>query len=206
MRRSFCIFNVDQIDGLEVPKPAVIEKPEGELLRRIRSLAEAYRSTGIRYEHGGQQAMYVPGPDVVRMPPYEQFYTEGGYVATLAHELVHSTGHSSRLDRFTQNDEMFPDGLKARAFEELVAEIGSAFLGADLGVDGEYENHASYLESWLTVLRSDKNFIFRAASQGAKAHSYLAQFLVSQEGETDNQMVAPVSDYSSLSIEVSSVV
>jgi antirestriction protein ArdC len=95
------------------------------------------------------------------MPDFERFETAGGYVATLAHELCHWTGHKSRLARkFTGQF-----GSKDYAAEELVAEIGAAFIGAQLGILGDHiDSHAAYIGSWLQALRNDKRAIFKAAS------------------------------------------
>ncbi|MFB9223649.1 zincin-like metallopeptidase domain-containing protein [Paracoccus cavernae] len=91
-----------------------------------------------------------------------------GYFSTLAHEATHATGHSSRLDRFTR----FAD-RKALAFEELVAELGNAFLCARLGLVPDFDQSAAYLQSWLRALADDKRLIFRAASEAQKAADFL---------------------------------
>ena len=114
----------------------------------------------IRETQDGR-AYYSPGADFVHMPALELFHTTGAYLATLAHELTHWTGHESRLNRSQLN----AFGSKDYAFEELVAEIGAAFVGARLGIVGEHlDNHAAYLASWLKALRDDNRAIFKAAA------------------------------------------
>lgn len=162
MLRGYTVFNVDQIDGLPARflPAAAAPLPYGPKQRA--ELAEAaLRSSGADIRESGDQAFYVPSQDYVNMPTFDRFHTAGGYLATLAHELCHWTGHSSRLDRAQLN----AFGSKDYAFEELVAEIGAAFVGARLGIVGDHiDNHAAYLAHWLTALRSDKKMIFKAAS------------------------------------------
>ncbi|PTR07880.1 MULTISPECIES: ArdC family protein [unclassified Novosphingobium] len=165
--RSYTVFNVAQIDNLpERYRPAApIAAAPASLpgLRNERDLAAetALRSCGATIIEGGDRAFYAPGPDTVQMPDFERFHSAGGYLATLAHELCHWTGHKSRLGRnFTGQF-----GSKDYAAEELVAEIGAAFVGAQLGILGEHiDNHAAYIGSWLKALRNDKRAIFKAAS------------------------------------------
>lgn len=160
MLRTYCVFNADQIEGLpERFYPAPVEIVAG--IDRDREAEAALRSCGAEIREGGDRAFYSPGQDVVVMPDFHRFTATGGYLATLAHELCHWTGHASRLDRAQRNR----FGSKDYAFEELVAEIGAAFVGARLGIVGDHiDNHAAYVGSWLKALKDDKRAIFRAAS------------------------------------------
>jgi len=160
MLRTYCVFNADQVDGLpERFRPAPIELVGG--LERDQASEAALRSCGAEIREGGDKAFYSPGQDVVVMPEFDRFATVGGFLATLAHELCHWTGHPSREDRALRNS----FGSKDYAFEELVAEIGAAFVGSRLGIVGDHiDNHAAYLASWLKALKNDKRMIFRAAS------------------------------------------
>ncbi len=164
MLRSFRVFNADQCDGLPDrfhPAAAIVDPK----VRDDRAEA-ALRSSGATINEGGAQAFYAPGRDAVQMPPFATFATVGGFLSTLAHELTHWTGHSSRLDRLKAT----PFGTPDYAREELVAEIGAAFICARLGVAGEHiDNHAAYLASWLKALRGDKKLIFKAAAQAQTA-------------------------------------
>ena len=111
---------------------------------------------------------YAPGGDYIQVPPRTTFVDAAGYFATTLHELVHWTGHASRLDR--QLSSRFRD--EAYAAEELIAEMGSAFLCAHCRVDGQLQ-HASYIGTWLRVLRNDKRAIFVASARAQAAADYL---------------------------------
>jgi len=111
------------------------------------------------------------------MPPFECFRDAESHAATLAHELTHWTRHASRLDRDLGRKRFGDDGY---AIEELVAELGSAFLCADLRITPEVrEDHASYIECWLKVLKGDKRAIFSAASHASKAVEFLHELQTS---------------------------
>ena len=112
------------------------------------------------------RAFYRRSDDFVQVPDFDRFHTASGFLATLAHELCHWTGAPHRLDR--TKGKAFGDA--DYAFEELVAELGAAFVGARLGIVGEHiDNHAAYLGAWLTALKNDKRAIFRAASLAQSA-------------------------------------
>lgn len=180
MLRTYTVFNSDQIDDLPekyaTPAPIVAAGPSME---RDRAAEEALRSCGAEIIEAGSRAFYTPATDVVTMPDFERFASSSGYLATLAHELCHWTGHKTRLDRFGKNDRT------SYAFEELVAELGAAFIGSRLGIVGEHiDNHSAYLAGWLKVLRDDKRAIFRAASLAqAAADMVLAQAAPIEERE-----------------------
>ena len=166
--KAYTVFNVAQIEGLKTaevaPLPAV-EKPQ------LIETAEAFiAGTGAVIRHGGNRAFYAPGSDHIQLPPVQAFRDVESYTATKAHELIHWTGHASRTAR--EFGKRFGD--QAYAVEELVAELGAAFLCADLGVTPEIrEDHAAYLAHWLQVLKADKRAIFTAASQAQKAADFL---------------------------------
>jgi antirestriction protein ArdC len=167
--KGYTVFNVEQIDGLperfRAPAPAL---PAG--LERIERAEAFAASTGAVIRHGGNRAFFSPSGDFVQMPPFQAFRDAESYYAVLAHELTHWTGHKSRLDRTF--GKRFGD--KAYAFEELVAELGSAFLAADLALTPEPRpDHAGYLANWLEVLKADKRAIFTAASHAQRAADFL---------------------------------
>ena len=118
---------------------------------------------------GGDRAVYAPSLDVIGMPPAAAFRTPESYAATLLHELGHASGHKSRLDR----DLSGRFGHHAYAFEELIAELTSSFIGSALALPCEIENHASYLQSWLGVLKADKRAVFKAAAAAQKAADWI---------------------------------
>lgn len=168
--KGYTVFNVEQIDGLPerfYGKPA----PRLEPLPRIAHAERFFASTGADIRHGGGRAYYAIGSDHIQMPPFEAFRDAESYYATLAHEGTHWTRHASRLDR-SFGQKRFGDG--GYAMEELVAELGAAFLCAGLELTPELRaDHASYLDHWLKVLKADKRAIFTAASHAQRAADYL---------------------------------
>lgn len=170
--KGYTIFNAEQIDGLperfRAPAPAL---PAG--LERIERAEAFAAATGAVVRHGGNRAFYSPSGDFVQMPPLQAFRDAESYYGVLAHELTHWTGHQSRLARAF--GKRFGD--KAYAFEELIAELGSAFLSADLALTPEPRtDHADYLANWLDVLKADKRAIFTAASHAQRAADFLSGF------------------------------
>ena len=124
--------------------------------------------SGAVIHHGGDQAYYRPGDDTIQLPNPGQFTNATRYYNVALHEVCHWTGHASRCNRPLTGR----INLDAYAFEELVAEMGSAFLSSHCGLPGEL-HHASYIEHWLQALRSDKRLVFTAASLAQKAADYL---------------------------------
>lgn len=168
--KGYTVFNVEQIEGLPAHYYAKPENPL-PLSERIESADRFITATGAAIHHGGNQAFYAPGRDIVQMPPFEAFRDKESYYATALHELTHWTNHKSRLDR-SFDAKRFGDHGYAR--EELVAELGSAFLCADLGITPEVrDDHAAYLGSWLKVLQQDKRAIFSAAAHAQRAADFL---------------------------------
>ena len=134
-------------------------------------LDDFFRHIGVDLRHGGSRAFYRVDADFVQMPAFDDFHTGESYYATLAHEVTHWTRHPTRLDRDMGRKSWGDAGY---AMEELVAEMGAAFLCADLGITAETrEDHASYIASWLEVLKGDKKAIFTAASKASQAAEYL---------------------------------
>jgi antirestriction protein ArdC len=168
--KGYTVFNVEQIDGLPehyYAKPA----PRIDTIARIDRVEGFFAGTGAAIRHGGTMAYYNVSQDFVQMPPFECFRDAEGYYATLAHETTHWTRHQSRLDRDFGRKRFGDEGY---AMEELVAELGSAFLSADLDLTPEMrEDHASYIASWIKVLKDDKRAIFTAASHAQRAADFL---------------------------------
>lgn len=172
MARASHVFNAAQVDGYALP-----EAPEslGPVERIAR--ADAFVSaTGARVGHGGERAFYAPSTDHIQMPD-EGLFTgtqtmsrSEGYYATLVHELIHWSGAKHRLDR--EMGKRFGD--RAYAAEELVAEVGAAFLCAELGITQDVRaDHAQYLANWLELLKDDSKAIFAAAARASEAARYL---------------------------------
>ncbi|WP_108610713.1 zincin-like metallopeptidase domain-containing protein [Aminobacter sp. MSH1] len=170
--KTYTVFNTEQIDGLpdrfHVQPQAVADPVE-----RIEHADRFFASTGAVIRHGGSAAFYSPSTDMIQMPPFASFRDAASYVAVLSHETVHWTADSRRVGRDLSR---YAKDRTERAREECVAELGSCFLCADLGIAPELEprpDHASYLASWLTLLKSDKRAIFSAAAHAQRAVTYL---------------------------------
>lgn len=163
--RSFTVFNACQVDGLPgrfFPEP----RPLPSSTERDQNLDRFFAAIPARVWHHGAEAFYSPETDQVTMPHPGLFRDRDHYRATLAHELSHWTGHESRLAR--QLEGRF--GSEAYAMEELVAELSSAFLGAELVLPVEHlDHHASYLASWLRVLKADSRAILTVAAKAEEA-------------------------------------
>lgn len=168
--KGYTVFNVEQIEGLP-PHFHAVAAPQLDPAQRIEAADLFFANTGADIRHGGNQAYYAQTTDHVQMPPFESFRDAESYCATLAHEVAHWTKHPARLDRDFGRKRFGDEGY---AREELVAEIGAAFLACDLGITPEpREDHASYLDHWLKVLREDKRAIFQAAAYAQKAVDFL---------------------------------
>jgi antirestriction protein ArdC len=164
--KGYTVFNVEQIDGLP-PQFYAKAEPRLDPVNRIDRAEAFFAAAGASIRHGGNMAYYSVAEDRVQMPPFETFRDAESYYATLAHEVTHWTRHPSRLDRDFGRKTWGDEGY---AMEELVAELGSAFLSADLDLALEPRgDHAAYIESWLRVLKSDKRAIFSAASHAQRA-------------------------------------
>ena len=168
--KSYTVFNAEQVDGLPAHFYAV-QAPALDPVARNARAESFFAATGAEIRHGGNQAFYTAGADRVQMPAFETFRDAESYYATLAHELTHWTKHPRRLDRDFGRKSWGDEGY---AMEELVAELGAAFLSADLELTPEPRpDHAAYIASWLKVLKSDKRAIFSAAAHAQRAADYL---------------------------------
>ena len=184
MLKTYCVFNADQVEGVDHLRIG----HDNEISKQGDSFDEAEAAlvaTNADIRFGGSQACYSLTGDFILMPHREQF-SGGEFVETLAHELVHWTEHPTRLDwdRSTK-------GQHAYALGELIAEIGACYLCGELGVPTaeRLDNHAAYLKSWLTVMRQDAGFVFRATSQASKATDFVLSFSRVQEPAPDTEAV-----------------
>jgi len=168
--KGYTVFNVEQIEGL----PEIYyAKPEPKMTgpERIAHSEQFFANTGADIRYRGTRAFYAIEPNYIAMPPIEAFTDAESFYATLAHETTHWTRHASRLERDFGRKTWGDEGY---AREELVAELGSAFLCSDLELMPEVrDDHASYIASWLEVLKNDKRAIFQAASYAQRAVDYL---------------------------------
>ncbi|MEO0032465.1 MAG: hypothetical protein RIS94_2223 [Pseudomonadota bacterium] len=170
--KAYAVFNADQVEGLPGrfhPTPPVMDaqvEPEG----RHAELDVFFAAIPAALRHHGDEAYYEPVIDRVTMPAPALFTGYDHYYATLAHELSHWSGHPTRLDR----DLKGRFGTSAYAAEELIAELSSAMLGAELGLPvAHLDNHASYIDHWLTLLRKDERAILTAAARAEEASALL---------------------------------
>jgi antirestriction protein ArdC len=163
--KRFTVFHVDQCEGLPAMDAVAAPAADHELIAAAQGVI---RASGADVRIGGDKAYYAPEPDFIAVPAPEAFFDLVNWNRTALHELTHWTGHSSRLDRKMLNK----FGSKCYAREELVAEMGSAFLCASLGIVPSVR-HSDYIGNWLTVLREDNRAVFRAASAATKACDFL---------------------------------
>ena len=171
--KSFRVFNVDQIDGIEAPAP----EPRPAFVA-IEDAERILAASPAPIHMGGTQAFYRPATDTIHLPPREAFINPEAFYSTALHEICHSSGHKSRLNR----DFSGRFGTEAYAFEELIAELGSAFLNADLGIIAStLQDHADYLVSWVKILKENKKAILTAAAQASKAHAFIKGLIAGQE-------------------------
>lgn len=175
--KAYTVFNIDEIEDLPVafrPEPPPPAQPE----RRVAAVQAFFDALGADIRYGGGQAYYALDGDYVRVPSEAAFPDIDDFYATLAHECVHWTRHPTRLDRDFGRKRWGDDGY---AREELVAELGAAFLCADLALElTPRPDHASYIESWLTVHKDDRRLIFTAAAHAQRAADFLHRRQVSE--------------------------
>ena len=169
LQRTFTVFHASQIEGIPDYVP-----PEINIIEAHEKAEKIIANSGAKIVFGGGEAFYSPSKDYIQMPPKTDFRCTEGYYSTLLHELVHFTGHPSRLDRAQRCGRFSKD----YAFEELIAEMSSLFIASSAGIpqsETEFQNHASYIDGWLSNLRSDNMYILKAAAEASKAAGYLLE-------------------------------
>jgi antirestriction protein ArdC len=166
--RYYRVFNLEQCEGVPTPAEDAISNPEISQNEACDEVINGWTSKP-NIQHAGDRASYCKGLDCIRIPRLQDFDSAEEYYSTLFHELTHSTGHPARLNRSTlMESELFGDEQYSR--EELVAEMGAAFLCGFTGIENRtINNSSSYLQSWLDVLKADSRMVLIAASQGQKA-------------------------------------
>ncbi|MBF6570518.1 MAG: DUF1738 domain-containing protein [Candidatus Binataceae bacterium] len=165
--KGYNVFNASQVDGYTPEVVAVDDR-----LERHARAEQFFANVGADLRHGGNRAYYSPMTDHVQMPPFQAFTDAVSYYSTLAHEHTHWTANAARCDR--QLGKRFGDS--AYAAEELIAELGAAYLCAELSLSSQpREDHAQYIAHWLQVLRNDKRAIFTAASKAQQATDWLVK-------------------------------
>ena len=168
MLREYTVFNVDQCESLpdtvKTGKQMRVRNPD----TRDELADEFLRSTAADIREGHGEAYYVPSKDFISMPAFAAFKSADHFYNVAFHEVTHWTAHGSRLDRDLKNR----FGSRNYAAEELIAELGAAFLCAEFGFDGDLR-HAGYVGHWIELLKGDKRAFFTACSQASKAADYL---------------------------------
>ena len=171
--KGYTVFNAEQCEDLPAHYTAKAEPPALSPVQRIERADRFFAATGADIRHGGTRAYYAEGPDYVQMPPFETFRDAESYAATLAHELTHFTKHEKRLARDMGRVKWGDEGY---AREELVAELGAAFLCADLEITPEVrEDHAAYIATWLKALQRRQAVDLRCRGSCAARRGLSAQ-------------------------------
>jgi antirestriction protein ArdC len=170
--RYYNVFNVEQCTGIDAPDAGSFEPTPFTPIETAEHIAECF-TDGPALEHAGQQAFYSPLADAIRIPEPTRFRSTEEYYATLFHELAHSTGHSTRLNRGLDTAPK-PFGSADYGKEELVAEMAAAYLCGHAGIrPAVIENQAAYISGWLAQLHHDKKLIITAAGAAQKAADWI---------------------------------
>ena len=165
------VFNLSQTEGIQAPTD--VPQPLAPLAV-CEQIIEGFTEKPEIMHTLEPRAYYQPATDRVHMPNKSSFVSLEAYYATLFHEYVHATGHEKRLNRHAQENTNFDFGSKDYSREELVAELGSAFLCAEARIDNSvFDNNTAYLASWLKVLEGDNKFIIHASAKAGKAVDYI---------------------------------
>jgi antirestriction protein ArdC len=185
--KRYTVFNSEQIDGIEtqypMPEPIITATNPHD---RDAELDTLFGRVPVTVRHHGSQPYYQPTGDQVVMPAFVDFHTSDDYYSTLAHELCHASGHVDRLARPT----LISTKREDYAREELVAELGAAFVSGAIGIKlHDREDHAAYLASWLSALRNDKRCIFTAARQAQDAADWLLSRMGAESPSTLEESV-----------------
>lgn len=188
--RTWTVFNIGQVEGDAVEQFRASWPSVGDFVD-YGPAEEVIRATGADIRFGGERAFFQAERDFIQLPPKCSFLTESDYYHTAFHELIHYTGHESRLARLSKNARF---GDRAYAFEELVAEIGGCFLANEIGVpqSDDLSNQQAYLSYWLQVLENDPKAIFTAATQASAASDYILWFSRQGKGSVAEEEEATV--------------
>jgi antirestriction protein ArdC len=174
--KAYFVFNVAQVDGIEIV-------PSSDKLndnQKIEQCEQRIKDTGAKIITGGDTACFIPSSDIIKMPEIGTFLSSENYYATAFHELTHWTSEKNRCDRDLSKGRF---GNSEYAFEELVAELGAAFLCSQHGIAGDLR-HAGYIENWLKVLKNDNKAIFKASALAQSATDYIMAF------NTESELIA----------------
>jgi antirestriction protein ArdC len=186
--KAYAVFNVEQCEGLDLPQLVQVVSDKS-VVEKVEDLIDGYAARP-RIEHGGDQALYNPVFDTLKVPHPETFDITEEYAATMAHELIHSTGHFTRLNRRAK-DEIRGFGSQEYSKEELIAEIGAAFLCADMQIDteGVFDNSVAYINAWKKVITGSDKIVIEASSAAQKATVFILGEKVIERDEANSQEV-----------------
>lgn len=176
--RSYKVYNTQQVEGISFEKNSSIEKPKNQ---RLLEVDEFVKSTGATIMRG--EPAYDPNSDYMFMPEIDDFKDKENYYSTLFHELTHWSGHKDRLNRkkaIAKWDDTY-------AFEELVAELGSAFLCAKHHISMKSTQHTEYLNAWIAILKKNPNILFSVASHSSKSTNFLSKLSQTNKQEVENK-------------------
>jgi antirestriction protein ArdC len=166
--RAWTVFNVEQVSGVEFPSLDK-RKKDNPPLEQAEAILDGYARPPEMTTSGSDKAYYSPSQDKVHLPERALFKSSEAYYSVAFHELTHSTGHPSRLNRFPRDRVVAPFGSPDYGYEELVAELGAAFLCSQCGIETEQEQSAAYIQGWLKNIKADKNLVPKAAQDAQKA-------------------------------------
>lgn len=171
--KMFCnisyVFNADLIEGIPEKENLAVDSK----IQTSRFINNAIKSLKVKYRETGFEAYYIPLKDEITLPESSKFFDEYSYYATQLHELCHSTGHESRLNRNLVSKDM-----QEYAREELIAEISSSFLMQKLNInpkDEDYNNHKSYIQGWIKILKDKPNELFKAINESNKVCDFIEE-------------------------------
>lgn len=151
------MFHASQIEGISAYVPPTVEEAPWTRPEAVQIIMQ---NSGVRFQTGGDRAFYSPAGDFIHLPPDAAFTRSEYWAATAIHEINHSTGHATRMNR----DLSGTFGSERYACEEARVEMAAAFVCNTLGLPADYANHAAYISTWLKKLRNDKHEIFRCAA------------------------------------------
>lgn len=171
--RYYKVFHIDDCEGIETKIKNQTEKSNNILHDIYRNYL---KKEDIKLIEEGIEAYYSISQDKIVIPQKKYFKSDEEFLSTIYHEIVHSTGHAKRLNRFTEEKQTYKKFKEEYSFEELVAEIGSAFILGEHGIEKTIKNNTAYIQSWIKYLKDNKKAIIQASSMAQKAVEYITQY------------------------------
>lgn len=187
--KAFSVFNLDQCDGVEVPSEYLIKREPMAPLDATAKMMEDYKDAPSIFRHKEGRAYYAQLTDSIHLPKSELFDDASAEFRTMAHEMTHSTGHGSRLDRW-KNESTGAFGCENYSKEELVAEMGAAMLSGHYGVEIDWTNSGSYIAGWLRSLREDKTLLLSAITKANQAVERITGEVAREDAKAEEEVSA----------------